>query len=1061
MAVLIVLIGPLAAMRTPTDILPDINIPVIAVVWQYQGLPAQDMAGRIIYYYERTLTSTVNNIEHIESQSLNGVGVVKIFFQPGVNISTASAQVTSISQTVLKQMPPGITPPQVLNYSASTVPILELAFSSKTLGEGQIYDTAQNFIRPALATVPGAATPSPYGGKVRQIQIDLNPTALQAKGLSPADVGAALANQNLIIPAGTAKIGQFEYDVELNDSPQAFAELNDIPIKTVNGATIYMRDVAQVRDGAPPQTNVVRVDGRRSVLMTVLKSGSASTLAIVAGVKSILPRLEQTLPPSFKVLLLDDQSVFVKAAVSGVIREGVIAAALTSLMILLFLGSWRSSLIIAVSIPLAILCSITALSALGQTLNIMTLGGLSLAVGILVDDATVTIENINWHLEQHKPVETAIMDGARQIVTPAFVSLLCICIVFVPMFFLPGVAGFLFVPMAEAVVFAMIASFILSRTLVPTLAGYLLKAHRSGAHSRDVMEHHDAEAGQTSTRNPLVAFQHAFEGGFEHIRRGYRDLLSLALDYPRTFIIAFMAVVLASFALIPFLGRNFFPAVDSGQISIHVRAPLGRRIEQTAAEFDDIERAIRAVVPPDQVGSIVDNIGLPFSGLNLAYSNTGTIGPQDGDILVSLTEKHRPTADYVKTLRSRLPQEFPGTTFAFLPADIISQILNFGAPAPIDLQVSGPDPAKDQAYAAELLARLRAIPGVADARLQQGSTYPALAVDVNRTQADRLGLTEKDVANSLNTSLAGSAQTAPAYWLNPRNGVSYPIVAQTPQYRVDTLSDLNNVPVSGAPGSMPQIMGAVATLHRESVPAIVSHYAIEPAYDLYAATQGRDLGAVATDINSLIKATAKDLPKGATVTLRGQVTTMNSAFAGLLFGLVGAMVLIYLIVVVNFQSWLDPFVIITALPAALAGIVWMLFATATPLSVPALTGAIMCMGVATANSILVVSFCREQLELDGDPVRAALEAGFTRFRPVLMTALAMIIGMGPMALALGEGGEQNAPLGRAVIGGLIFATFATLMFVPVVFSLVHGRSSAVPAPDRADLTPSGEPTYAH
>ncbi len=1060
MAVLIVLIGPLAAMRTPTDILPDINIPVIAVVWQYQGLPAQDMAGRIIYYYERTLTSTVNNIEHIESQSLNGVGVVKIFFQPGVNISTASAQVTSISQTVLKQMPPGITPPQVLNYSASTVPILELAFSSKTLGEGQIYDTAQNFIRPALATVPGAATPSPYGGKVRQIQIDLNPTALQAKGLSPADVGSALANQNLIIPAGTVKIGQFEYDVELNDSPQAFAELNDIPIKTVNGATIYMRDVAQVRDGAPPQTNVVRVDGRRSVLMTVLKSGSASTLAIVAGVKSILPRLEQTLPPSFKVLLLDDQSVFVKAAVSGVIREGVIAAALTSLMILLFLGSWRSSLIIAVSIPLAILCSITALSALGQTLNIMTLGGLSLAVGILVDDATVTIENINWHLEQHKPVETAIMDGARQIVTPAFVSLLCICIVFVPMFFLPGVAGFLFVPMAEAVVFAMIASFLLSRTLVPTLAGYLLKSH-GGAHERDVMEHHDAEAGQTSTRNPFVAFQHAFEGGFEHIRRGYRDLLSLALDHPRTFIIAFMAVVLASFALIPFLGRNFFPAVDSGQISIHVRAPLGRRIEQTAAEFDDIERAIRAVVPPDQVGSIVDNIGLPFSGLNLAYSNTGTIGPQDGDILVSLTEKHGPTADYVKTLRARLPQEFPGTTFAFLPADIISQILNFGAPAPIDLQVSGPDPAKDQAYAAELLARLRAIPGVADARLQQGSTYPALAVDVNRTQADRLGLTEKDVANSLNTSLAGSAQTAPAYWLNPRNGVSYPIVAQTPQYRVDTLSDLNNVPLNGALGSTPQIMGAVATLHRESVPAIVSHYAIEPAYDLYAATQGRDLGAVATDINSLIKATAKDLPKGATVTLRGQVTTMNSAFAGLLFGLVGAMVLIYLIVVMNFQSWLDPFVIITALPAALAGIVWMLFATATPLSVPALTGAIMCMGVATANSILVVSFCREQLELDGDPLRAALEAGFTRFRPVLMTALAMIIGMGPMALALGEGGEQNAPLGRAVIGGLIFATFATLMFVPVVFSLVHSRASTVPAPDRAEPTPSGEPTYAH
>jgi multidrug efflux pump subunit AcrB len=890
---------------------------------------------------------------------------------------------------------------------------------------------------------------------VRQIQIDLDPNALQAKGLSAQDVETAISNQNLIIPAGTAKIGQFEYDVELNNSPEAFDELNNLPIKTVGGATIYVRDVAHVRDGSPPQQNVVRVDGHRSVLMTVLKSGSASTLSIVAGIKSTLPRLEQTLPASLKILLLDDQSIFVKAAVSGVIREGVIAAALTSLMILLFLGSWRSSMIIAVSIPLAILCSITGLSVLGQTLNIMTLGGLSLAVGILVDDATVTIENINWHLEQGKPVHTAIMDGAQQIVTPAFVSLLCICIVFVPMFFLPGVAGFLFVPMAEAVVFAMIGSFILSRTLVPTLANYLLKSH-DGAHQREIMEEHDAQAGQKRSRNPLVRFQHGFEQGFEKIRFGYRDLLSLALENQRKFIVVFMAVVIVSFLLIPFLGRNFFPSVDSGQISLHVRAPLGTRIEETAAEFDRIEQAIRQVVPPDQLGSIVDNIGLPTSGTNLAYSNTGSIGPQDGDILVSLDEHHQPTAGFVKTLRERLPKEFAGTTFAFLPADIISQILNFGAPAPIDLQVSGPDPEKNRIYANELLQKLSGVTGIADARLQQGSTYPALKVDVNRTQADRVGITERDVTNSLSTSLAGSGQTAPAFWLNPKNGVSYPIVAQTPQYRVDTLSALDNISITNSGGSESQILGGLSDIHRESVPAVVTHYAIEPAYDLFATIQDRDLGAVTGDISKIVKATAKDLPKGATVTLRGQVITMNAAFSGLLFGLLAAVVLIYLIVVVNFQSWLDPFVIITALPAALAGIVWILFATHTTLSVPALTGAIMCMGVATANSILVVSFCREQLEISGDPIQAALEAGFTRFRPVLMTALAMIIGMAPMALALGEGGEQNAPLGRAVIGGLVFATFATLMFVPVVFSLVHGKTKAAPV-----FAPApGAPAYA-
>ena len=833
MAILIVLIGPLAAMRTPVDILPDINIPVIAVVWQYAGLPAPDMAGRVVYYYERTMTSTVNNIEHIESQSLTGVGIVKIYFQPGTDIRTATAQVTSISQTVLKQMPPGITPPQILNYSAATVPILQLAFSSPTLGEQKIYDTAQNFIRPALATVPGAATPSPYGGKIRQIQIDLDPQALQSKGLSAQDVGTALANQNLIIPAGTAKVGDFEYDVRLNDSPESFEELNDLPIKTVNGATIYVHDVAHVRDGSPPQTNVVRVNGGRSVLMTVLKSGSASTLNIVEGVKSVLPRLEQTLPPSFKVLLLGDQSVFVKAAVSGVIREGVIAAALTSLMILLFLGSWRSSLIIAVSIPLAVLCSITALSMIGQTLNVMTLGGLSLAVGILVDDATVTIENINYHLELGKPAETAIMDGARQIVTPAFVSLLCICIVFVPMFLLPGVAGFLFVPLAEAVVFAMIASFILSRTLVPTLAGYLLRSHVD-PHAREVMEEHDAGAGRPRSRNPLVRFQQGFEQGFERVRSGYRDLLELALGARIPFVIGFMVVVLLSFGLTPFLGRNFFPAIDAGQINLHVRGPTGTRIEQTAAEFDHVEQTIRTLIPPGQLGAIVDNVGLPFSGLNLAYSNTGTIGPQDGDILVSLKEGHAPTADFVRKLRVALNRDYPGSTFSFLPADIISQILNFGAPAPIDIQITGPNAEANRAYIDRVMGQVRGVTGIADVRLQQAANYPELKVDVDRTRADQLGVTERDVVNSLGTSLAGSAQTSPAFWLSPKNGVSYPIVAQTPQYRADTLSDLADIPITSATSGGSQTLGGIATIHRSVTDAVISHYAIAPAYDIYA-----------------------------------------------------------------------------------------------------------------------------------------------------------------------------------------------------------------------------------
>ncbi len=1054
LAILILIVGPLAALRTPTDIFPDIRIPVIAVVWTYRGLPAEDMSGRVIYYYERQLSSSVNDIEHIESQSLPGIGIVKIFFQPGVDIRTSTAQVTSLSQTVLKQMPPGITPPLILNYNASTVPILQLALSSDKMSEQQLFDAGQNFIRPSLASVAGTSIPSPYGGKERQIQIDLDPLALQAKGLSAQDVGTGLAAQNQIIPAGTAKVGQFEYFIKLNNSPEAIEDLNNLPIKTVNGATIYIRDVAHVRDGSPPQRNEVRVEGRRSVLMSVLKSGSASTLAIVQGVKAALPKLKEALPPSLHISLLNDQSLFVKSAISGVVIEGLISATLASLMILLFLGSWRSTVIIATSIPLAVLSSIAALSALGQTLNIMTLGGLALAVGILINDATVTIENINWHLEQGKDVKTSILDGAQQIVTPAFVSLLCICIVFVPMFFLKGVAGFLFVPMAEAVVFAMIASFILSRTLVPTMAMYLLKPRGRGhghGHAEYVMESHGSEATHgAASKNLVLRFQHGFEARFTKVREGYRNLLAMALSRRALFIAGFLGFVLLSFGLAPFLGSNFFPSIDSGEITLHVRAPVGTRLEDTAALFDHVEQSVRQTIPPQELSSIVDNIGLPVSGINRAYSNTGGIGPQDGDIYIGLNKQHRPTAGYVRALRERLPREFPGSTFSFLPADIISQILNFGAPAPIDVQISGPNRRQNEAYADELLRRMKAISGVADARLQQSSSYPEFRVSVDRTRADRVGITERDVTNTLATTLAGSFQTAPAFWLNPKNGVSYPIVAQAPQYSVNSLSRLENTPVTSAAGGGGgmQVLGALATINREDSDAVVSHYAIQPSLDLYATTQDRDLGGVAHDIQALLKDTAKDLPKGATVTLRGQVTTMNDAFTGLTFGLIGAVALIYLMIVVNFQSWLDPFVIITALPAALAGIVWMLFATHTPLSVPALTGAIMCMGVATANSILVVSFARERLEHTGDAFVAALEAGFGRFRPVLMTALAMIIGMAPMALGLGEGGEQNAPLGRAVIGGLIFATAATLLFVPVVFSVVHGRKKTAPNPDR-------------
>jgi CzcA family heavy metal efflux pump len=1035
LAIFILIIGPLSAMRTPTDIFPDIRIPVISVVWQYTGLPPDQMVGRITSPFERTLTTTVNDVEHIEAESVAGFGIIKIFFQPGVNISTANAQVTSVAQTQLRQLPAGTTPPLILNYNASTVPIIQLALSGKGLSEQNLGDLGLNAVRPVLTTVAGAAIPYPFGGKTRQVQIDVDPAALQARGLSAQDVANALAGQNLITPVGTEKIGDYEYTLQLNNAPSQIKALGDLPVKAANGTTVYIRDIANVRDGSPPQTNIVHVDGRRSVLMSVLKNGSVSTLGIISGIKQRIAAGKASWPDNLQIEPIGDQSLFVRAAITGVAREGVIAAVLTSLMILLFLGSWRSTIIIATSIPLAILGSIATLSALGETLNIMTLGGLALAVGILVDDATVTIENINWHLEHGKEVETAILDGAAQIVTPAFVSLLCICIVFVPMFFLNGVARFLFVPMAEAVIFAMISSFILSRTLVPTMAKYLLKQHV-----------HDEHAEDTKRPGPLGRFQRGFEARFEKVRSAYRRLLELALTHRRPFVSGFLGFVALSFALVPFLGRNFFPSVDSGQILMHVRAPVGVRVEKTAQIFANVEGAIRQIIPPADLGTVVDNMGLPVSGINTAYNNTGTVGSQDGDIQIALNEGHRPTDEYVRLMRERLPREFPGVTFSFPPADIISQILNFGSPAPIDLQIRGNNLNANYAYADRLLRQVRDVPGVVDARIEQSHGNPTFNVDVDRTRAQLLGITERDVTNSMVVNLAGSSQVAPTFWLNNANGVSYPIVMQTPQYSLDSLAALQNLPITASGGSTAQILGGLATVERTSSNEVVSQYNIQPMVEIFATTQDRDLGAVASDIQRIVHDNAGTLPKGSSVALLGQVQTMNSAFAGMLFGLLGAVVLIYLLIVVNFQSWADPFVIVTALPAALAGIVWMLFATHTTLSVPALTGAIMCMGVATANSILVVSFCRERFAVHGDPFKAALEAGFTRFRPVLMTALSMIIGMMPMALALGEGGEQNAPLGRAVIGGLLFATTASLFLVPVIFCIVHARPGRAATP---------------
>ena len=1042
MALLMLVLGPLAALRTPVDIFPEIRIPVIAVAWAYTGLPPDQMAGRITTLYQRVLTTTVNDIEHIEANSYAGVGIVKIFFHPGVNIAVANAQVTAISQVMIRQMPPGTLPPLIVNYNASTVPILQLALSGKGLSEQNLADLGLTQVRTPLVTVAGAAIPFPYGGKSRLVQVDLKLPELQARGLSAQDVATALAAQNIVTPVGTQKIGSFEYTINLNNAATEIKDLANIPVKSVNGAMIYLRDVANVHDGNAPQTNIVHVDGNRSVLMSVLKNGTTSTLAIVDGVREKLQTMKASLPPTLEVKPLNDQSIFVRSAISAVALEGAIAAALTSVMIFLFLGSWRSTIIIAVSIPLSILGAIMGLAALGETLNIMTLGGLALAVGILVDDATVTIENINWHLEQGKDVETAILDGAAQIVTPAFISLLCICIVFVPMFFLDGVARFLFVPMAEAVMLAMAFSFFLSRSLVPTMANYLLKPH--AAHT----DMHGNNQSLPASRNPLVQFQRSFESGFEKFRAGYRSVLHLAMLNRIKVITVFMSFILASFALVPYLGSNFFPDVDGGQILIHARVPIGTRVEETAARFAAIEKSILKVIPPEEITTLVDNIGLPPSWINLIYNNTGVIGTQDGDIQIALRKGHQPTADYVRELRKILPTEFPDTVFSFPPADIVSQILNFGAPAPIDIQIRGANLAGNFEYANKLLKEIRGIPGVADARIQQSAKSPVFDVNMDRGQAQDLGITPRDVTNNLVVNLAGSSQVAPTYWLNPANGISYSVVMQTPQYNLDSLSDLANLPVSSGANNNQQLLGGIASFNRTTRNAVVSQYDIQPMVQINATTQDTDLGTVAKEVRRVIAETEADLPKGTKVVLLGQVKTMEKAFSGLLWGLLAAVVLIYFLIVVNFQSWRDPFVIISALPAALAGIVWMLFATRTTVSVPALTGAIMCMGVATANSVLVISFARERLEEWGDPLAAALDAGFVRFRPVLMTALAMIIGMIPMALGLGEGGEQNAPLGRAVIGGLCFATVATLVLVPLIFSLVHtqrGQSRPTPS----------------
>lgn len=1032
MAILILVMGIVSIERTPTDIFPNIDIPVVSIIWNYNGLVPEQMADRIVSITERNLTTVVDNIQHVESQSLYGIAVVKVFLQPNASIDRAIAQITASSQTQLRQLPAGTTPPLVIAYSASSVPVMQLALSGQGLSEQQLNDYGLNFIRTQLITVPGTAVPYPYGGKQRQIQVDLNPAALQSRGLSALDVVNAISAQNLILPTGTSKIGSKEYNVDIpNAAPQTIADLNRIPIKTVGNTTIYMKDVAWVRDGFPPQTNIVRVNGQRSVLLTIQKAGDASTLKVISGIKALLPQIAATLPNQLTMKPLADQSIFVLGAINGVVREALIAACLTALMILIFLGSWRSTLIIATSIPLAILTSIIVLSLIGQTINIMTLGGLALAVGILVDDATVEVENINRNREAEpdKPLDEVILDSAMQIATPAFVSTLSICIVFAPMFLLSGVARYLFLPLAEAVVFAMLASYFLSRTIVPTMAKYLLRGQKVGNHG-------------LHSRNVLVRLQQKFESAFEGFRNSYRGVLERCLHHRRAFLLTFFVACLGSLAaIIPWLGQDFFPTVDSGSFKLHMRGPTGMRIEDTAFLCDLVEDSIRKQIPASEMDSIIDNIGLPYSGINLSYSNSAPIGNSDADIIVTLSSKHHPTERYVEQLRLSLAKDFPGVTFAFLPSDMVTQILNFGLPAPIDIQVIGHDLEGNRVWADQVLEKIRYVPGAVDLRVQQPFDQPYLHMRIERTKAQELGFSAHDIAQNLLVSLSGSFQTSPTYWLDPRNGVSYSIATQTPQYRADSLQDLVNTPVTGTdPLSPPSLMASLVSTQRGAGMAVVSHYDVAPTIDIFGSADGRDLGGIASDINKIIDSERNRLPRGSHVVIRGQVQTMKSSYSGLLIGLLFAIALDYLLIVVNFQSWLDPFIMISALPAALAGIAWLLLITHTTLSVPALMGTIMCMGVATANSILVVSFATEQMAEGKDAISAALEAGFTRFRPVLMTALAMIIGMVPMAFGLGDGGEQNAPLGRAVIGGLIFATVSTLLFVPTFFSVLHGSS---------------------
>ena len=1055
MSLLILILGVVSIFRTPVDIFPVVDIPVVSVIWTFSGMGPQEMTDRITTNSERAFTTTVNDIEHMESSSMNGVSVTKIFFQPGANIPAAVAQITASAQTVLRGLPAGITPPLIIQYSASNVPVLQAAVYSDTLSPDQLQDYSNQFIRIQLATVEGAQTPIAYGGSARNVMVDLDPEQMFAKNVSPADVSNAFNAQNVILPAGTAKMGEREYNVRLNSSPTVVAELNDLPIKQVNGATVYLRDVAHVREGASIQTNMVRRNGQPSALLTILKSGSASTLMVVSNVIARMPSILATLPSSLKLDFLFDQSLFVRAAISGVVREAVIAACLTGLMILMFLGSWRSTLIVITSIPLSILSSIIVLSFLGETLNIMTLGGLALAVGMLVDDATVEIENTHRNLEMGKPIIRGILDGAAQVATPAFVSTLSICIVFVSVMFLTGAAKSLFTPMAMAVVFAMLPSYLLSRTLVPTMIRFMLPSEVALYQSKGAQEssgdgkNEQAPAISAPRGDIIWRIGERFNHLFEKLHARYGRALSWALAHRLVVCAVFILFCVVSFALFPFLGRDFFPSVDAGQFSLHVRAPAGTRLEESALRFSQVEAVIRETIPAEELETVLDNIGLP-PFLNLAFGSTATIGPADGDILVSLQSKHAPTQNYVEVLRDKLTARFPEMTFFYQPADIVTQVLNFGLPAPIDIQVIGHDP-KNQDIAQEIQTRVAAIPGAIDVHLSQVLNIPEFFVNVDRTRSQQIGLTQRDVASDLLVSLSSSAQTAPNFWLDPSNGVSYAVQVMTPQYKIPSIDALGRTPVTSPGVRRPQLLNNLATVNRTTSAGMVSHYNVQPTLDVMASVQNRDLAGVASDVDKILADVQSKLPRGTSVTVRGQVETMRASFSGLSFGLIFAAILVYLLIVVNFQSWLDPFIIVVALPGAISGIIWMLFVTQTTVSVPAMMGAIMTVGVAVANSILLITFAGEQWLSGKSALAAALEAGQTRLRPVIMTATAMIIGMLPMALGLGEGGEQNAPLGRAVIGGLLLATLCTLFFVPVVYSLLHRQPPREPSTEEVEL----------